>query len=180
MKLSQIASEFRLYLANRWFSAVPFHCVRLSFYRHVMGLRIGSGSSIFMDCRLECAGGIVIGNNSTVNHRCYLDGRGGITIGNSVSLSSEVIILTADHDPDTSQNLGRTAPVIIEDHVFVGTRATILKGVRLGKGAVIGAGSVVTRDVPANEIWAGQPARKIRDRKIDQYDYDCSYRRLFQ
>jgi maltose O-acetyltransferase len=174
------ASEFRLYLANHWVSAIPSHMVRLFFYRKIMRAQIGPGSSILMGCWFDCSGGIVIGKNSTINQRCRLDGRGGIQIGNSVSISSNVIILTADHDLDNPDFPGRTAPVIIDDHAFVGTGAMILKGVHIGTGAVLGAGSVATRDIPAGEIWAGNPARKIRMRGTDRYADGLPYRRLFQ
>lgn len=60
----------------------------------------------------------------------------------------------------------KSAPVIIEENVFIGAHCTILKGVTIGKNSIIGAGSVVTKSVPANEIWAGNPAKFIR--KIEQ------------
>ena len=180
MSPSKIASEFRLYLANHWLAAIPSHTLRLFFYRRVMCVQIGQGSSIFLGCWLDCAGGIVIGENSTINQRCRLDGRGGIRIGNSVSISANVTILTADHDPDSPNFDGRIVPVTIDDHSFIGTGAIILKGVHIGAGAIVGAGSVVTHDVPPGEIWAGNPARKIRSRLSGPYTYDVGYRRLFQ
>lgn len=57
----------------------------------------------------------------------------------------------------------KSAPIIIEDRVFIGAGSTILKGVRVGENSVIGAGSVVVKDVPANEVWAGNPARFIKE-----------------
>jgi len=175
-----IASEFRLYLANHWLPSIPFHAIRLFFYRQMMRLEIGSGSTLFMGCWLDCAGGVVIGKNSVVNQCCRLDGRGGIKIGDNVSISANVTILTADHDPNSPEFSGRTAPVVIEDYVFIGTGAMILKGVRLGAGAIVGAGSIVTRDVPAGEIWAGNPARKIGMRQTTSFNYTNDYKRLFQ
>jgi acetyltransferase-like isoleucine patch superfamily enzyme len=68
-------------------------------------------------------------------------------------------------DPERRRNDpldGATRPVVIEDDVFIGMNSLILKGVRLGKGCVIGAGSVVTHDVPAGAVAAGNPARIIR------------------
>jgi len=180
MNTFSVASELRLYLANHWVAVIPSHTIRLFFYRTIMRQQIGPGSSIFLGCWLDCAGGLVIGKNSTVNQRCRLDSRGGIQIGNSVSISANVTILTSDHDPDCPRFSGRTAGVIIDDGTFIGTGAIILKGVHIGTGAIVGAGSVVTHDIPPAEIWAGNPARKIGMRGIDSYDYDASYRRLFQ
>ena len=56
----------------------------------------------------------------------------------------------------------KCAPVVIEDNVFIGARCIILKGVTIGENSVVGAGSVVTKSIPANEIWAGNPAKFIR------------------
>ncbi len=180
MNLRNIASEFRLYLTNYWIAAVPSHTLRLFYYRRVMRLEIGPGSTIFMGCWLDTPGGIVIGKNTTINQRCRLDSRGGIRMGNYVSISAGVTILTADHDPGSPDFSGRHAEVVIDDHCFIGTGALILKGVHLGTGAMVGAGSVVTRDIPSGEVWAGNPARKIRERLIENYHETPPYRRLFQ
>ena len=180
MKLRKIVSEFRLYLANHWLAGIPSHTIRLFFYRRLMRQQIGPGSNIFMGCRLDCPGGLVIGENSTINQQCRLDSRGGIRIGNFVSISANVTILTSDHDPDTANYISRAASVIIDDHSFIGTGVIILKGVHIGVGAMVGAGSVVTHDIPSGEIWAGNPARKIRTRKTDKYEPTNEYQRLFQ
>ncbi len=78
-----------------------------------------------------------------------------------------------------SQNFsGRVRPVVIEDYVFIGTRAMILPGVTLGKGSAVGAGAVVTKSVPPFTVVAGVPAKPISDRRTD-LDYNCIYLRLF-
>jgi acetyltransferase-like isoleucine patch superfamily enzyme len=89
-----------------------------------------------------------------------------------------VMVLTAYHDPDSDDFAGIEKPVVIEDYVWVATRAMILPGVRIGRGAVVGAGSVVTKDVAAGTIVAGNPAKVIRERKGHQV-YQLAYRRLF-
>jgi len=144
-----------------------------------MKFSIGTNSSIFMDCIFDCKGGLIIGNHTVINAKCRLDTRGGITIGNNVSLSQEVLVLTADHDPDSSDFAGRNSPVVIEDYVWIGTRATILPGCVIGKGAVIAAGALVTKSVEPFAIMAGVPAKLIKTRNPD-IDYCFSYRRLFQ
>jgi maltose O-acetyltransferase len=119
-----------------------------------------------------------LGRNSTINEYCRLDNRGGITVGENVSISSETCILTADHDPHDPAFKGRERAVVVEDFAFIGTRAMILPGVTVGRGAVIGAGSVVTKDVAPLTIVAGSPAREIGKRSPD-LDYTVDYRRLF-
>lgn len=91
-----------------------------------------------------------------------------VTIGSYVMIGSGCLILDNDAhpiDPEGRQvgNRPKSAPVILHDHVFIGARSIILKGVMIGEGAVIGAGSVVTCDVPAYAICAGNPARVVGD-----------------
>jgi acetyltransferase-like isoleucine patch superfamily enzyme len=68
---------------------------------------------------------------------------------------------------------------VIEDYAFLGRRSTVLQGCRIGRGAVLGAGSVLTKSIPAFEVWAGNPARKIGERKNRDLRYNCRYFRLF-
>jgi acetyltransferase-like isoleucine patch superfamily enzyme len=143
-----------------------------------MNLEIGSGSFIFMYFWLDTKGNLKIGKNSVINQKCRLDNRGDIAIGNNVSISSEVCILTADHDLQNPKFNGRVRPVKIEDYVFIGTRAMILPGVTLGKGSAVAAGAVVTKDVPPFVIVAGVPAKPIGNRPKN-LDYSCYYPRLF-
>ncbi len=84
-----------------------------------------------------------------------------ISIGNNVAVTNSVI-LTHDDSPVTIMNRRRAAPVIIGDNVFVGYRSLILPGVTIGNNCVIGAGSVVTRDIPDNSIAVGVPAKVVK------------------
>lgn len=88
-----------------------------------------------------------------------------IKIGNEVAISEGVIIRDSDIHNIYIQNnkIEKTKPIVIEDYVWIGMNAIILKGVKIGKGAVVAAGSVVTKDVPSNTIVAGNPARIIRE-----------------
>ena len=88
----------------------------------------------------------------------------GFTIGNNVRITSGVKILT--HYLDTNQPCVhfRIGYVTIEDDVFIGMNAIICNSVTIGRGAVVGAGAVVTKDIPPYQIWAGNPARHIKDR----------------
>ena len=141
--------------------------------------KIGNNTFIFMDCTFDCAGNFTIGKNSVINGKCRLDNKANITIGENVSVSQEVIILTADHDMDSPYFSGRTNPVIIEDYVWIGTRAVIMPGCVIGKGAVVAAGAVVTKSVQPYEVVAGVPAKVIKTRSAD-LQYKVFYHRLFQ
>jgi len=109
-----------------------------------------------------------IGDYSGLGLNARLDGP-GIVIGNNVMMAPDVVIVTANHKHDDitvpmqSQGID-TAPVIIEDDVWIGTRAMILPGVRIGRSSVIGAGAVVAKDVPPFSIVVGNPARVVRKR----------------
>lgn len=167
------------YICNRWISGVPFFFIRNFYYRWVMKFDFGRDSSMLMGIRFSQRGNLKIGSSSIVNWGCWLDNRGGIEIGECVSISPDVFIITADHDMNAADAAGRESPVLIEDYAFIGARATILPGVTVRRGAVVAAGSVVTKDVDEYEVVAGVPAKKIGERKQD-LDYRPNYRPLFQ
>ena len=131
-----------------------------------------------MDAWFDSKGQFRMGNNCIINQKCRLDNRSGIYIGDNVSISAETCILTADHDVNSCNFVGRNRPVVIEDYVYIGTRAMILPGVTLGKGSVVAAGAVVTRNVAPHTVVAGVPARVIKTR-IENLDYSPHYPRLF-
>ena len=169
-----------LFFHNALVSHFPSHLLRRWVMRHLMGISFGQESAILMGLRLYTKGGVSIGEHSVIDRDCVLDGRGGIEIGRNVNLAPEVMILTAYHDPDDAENFGGIEkPIVIEDHVWIATRAMVLPGVRIGRGAVVGAGSVVTKDVAAGTIVAGNPARFIRDRQGEPNYQLVSYKRLF-
>lgn len=84
---------------------------------------------------------------------------GGTSIYTTDFHSLDPIIRASDED----QKYRRCASVVIRDNVFIGAKCIILKGVTIGENSIIGAGSVVTKNVPANQIWAGNPAKYIRN-----------------
>lgn len=112
--------------------------------------------------------GIRIGARSLIGEACILRGQGGITIGDDVFLAPLVQMLAVNHVyHDTSRPIslqGITCQgITVEDGAWIGGGAIILDGVRIGKNAVVGAGAVVTRDVPDYCVAAGNPARIVRD-----------------
>ncbi len=179
MNLNLFLGSLLILISNRVVAFVPSHTLRLLFYRLVMRCDIGLNTCIFMGAWFDTWGNFRIGKDSVINQNCRIDSRGGVMIGDNVSISADVCILTADHDLLDTEFKGRESPVIIEDYVFIGTRSMILRGVTLGKGSAVAAGSIVTKDVPPFTIVAGIPARPIGHRPKD-LNYNCQYRRLFQ
>ncbi len=111
---------------------------------------------------LRDAGAVIsIGDGSFVNHRSDIVAHERVTIGRKCLLAWDVQVL--DSDSHRVDGAPHTAPVRIGDRVWVGCRATVLKGVTVGDGAVVAAGSVVTNDVPPRALVAGNPARVVRE-----------------
>lgn len=154
------------YLGNHLFMNYMPYGIRHWFLRRFCQVRLGLDSSIAMGCFVT-GYHIAIGDNTVVNRYTYLDGRVPLTIGNNVNISHYTLIQTLTHDPQNPDFVCLCKPVVIEDHVWIGARAIISPGVRIGEGAVIGAGSVVTRDVEPYTIVAGNPARFIKERSRD-------------
>jgi len=122
-------------------------------------------------CIFFVKGHLVIKDNvgiSSVAVVCH----NSITIGNNVLIGGNTVIYDTDfHSMDYLERTGtpeilsnvKTAPVFIDDNAFIGAHSIILKGVTIGKNSIIGAGSLVSKSIPPNEIWAGNPAKKIKD-----------------
>lgn len=114
---------------------------------------------------------IRIGDNVTINRGCslyasYMVDGAEIRIGNNVALSPHVRIYAASHDYSSLALNDTGAAVIIEDFAWVGAGTTILPGVTIGRGAVVGAASVVSRNVPPYSVAVGNPARVIKERTL--------------
>lgn len=158
---------------------VPSHHFRRFFYRHVFGMRLGKGSIVHWHARFYHVPGVKIGEYCNIGDNAFLDARCGLTIGNRVATGSEIMIYTLQHDIDSPNFVIQGGPVIIEDYVYIGPRAVILPNVRIGCGAVVAAGAVVTQNVPQYAVVGGVPARFIRERTHD-LDYRPDFAMPFQ
>ena len=101
-----------------------------------------------------------------MNHRCYFDTRDRISVGARVAFGMEVMVCTSTHEPGDQQRRAgpyTTAPVTIGDGSWIGARALILPGVTVGEGCVVAAGAVVREDCEPGGLYAGVPARRVRD-----------------
>ena len=120
-------------------------------------------------------GKLQIGDSTVINQSCRIDNRGSLVVGNNVSISAGCTILTADHDIRSNEFAYRERGVIIEDDAFLGTGCIVLPGVTVERGAVVAAGAVVSRNVAALTIVAGNPARVVGLRPSSALGYKLKY-----
>lgn len=111
----------------------------------------------------DCGKNITVGKNVFINMGCRFQDQGGIRIGDDVLIGHNVVLTTLNHDFDPYKRADlHPAPIVIGDRVWIGASVTVVPGVTIGENAVIAAGAVVTKDVPANTIVGGVPAKVIR------------------
>lgn len=134
--------------------------IRYWFAKHIVK-SIGTNVNIEKGASLNYT--LEIGNNSGVGVRCEINGE--LHIGNNVLIAPDCIFYTQNHEfRDASkliisQGYSNPSPIIIEDDVWIGRKVIVLPGVHIGKGAVIGAGAVVAKDIPAYAIAVGNPVQ---------------------
>ena len=153
---------------SSFISHIPSYRLRAFYLSRILSYSISPSAAIHMGCWVT-GFSLSIGSHSVINRNCRLDARGGLVIGSNVSISPECYFITASHDPHSPSFAGSVKPtsISIDDYVWIGVRSIILPGVKVGYGAIIGAGSVVTCDVPDMVIVAGNPARPIGHRNTD-------------
>ncbi len=143
-------------------------------YRVLAG-RLGQGVLLHRPSSFVEVEGITIGDWVYIGPGARFSGSGGLVIGNNIAVGPDVTILTSNHRHDDAEWIPFGPDVVekevrIKDHVWIGTRAVILPGVTIGEGAVVAAGSVVTKDVPACAIVAGNPATIIKLRDTETFN----------
>ena len=129
----------------------------------ILGKSLPETTTVLPPFYIDYGKPVTIGENCFIQQCCTFFGRGGITIGNGVFIGPKCNLITINHDANPenrSATYGR--PIVIEDKVWIGINSTVLPGVRIGYGAIIGAQSVVTHDVPPMTVVAGNPARIIK------------------
>lgn len=149
---------------------LPFHWLRNFIYRNVFGVNICDGAIIYWGAEIRSHSNFYLGKRSIVGDRAILDARNGIVIGEDVNISSNISIWTEQHDhrdPMFNCNSDTSFKVVIGNRAWIGPGSTKLHSVTIGEGAVIAAGSVVTKDVEPYAIVAGVPAKKIGERNRD-------------
>ena len=127
------------------------------------------GKNVNIEKGAQFSNNISLGDNSGIGVNAFISPY--VTIGNDVMMGPECMMYSTNHNfertdiPMWKQGFSKEQPIVIEDDVWIGGRVIILGGVRVGKGSIIGAGSVVTKDVEPYSIVGGNPAKLIRKRK---------------
>ncbi len=179
IQIATAGYAFKDYLFRNWAMNIPFYAIRRFFVKQTIA-RLGEGGFVMMGVEFRTGKNIAIGHHCFINKNVLLDGRGGkLTIGNNVDIAQEANIWTLSHDPHNDLHDVWGGNVTIEDYVWIASRATILPGVTIGRGAVVATGAVVTKDVPPMMIVAGIPAKIIGDRKNNP-QYTLSWQPWFK
>ena len=125
--------------------------------------KIDVSTTVFVPFYTNFGRHIKLGKNIFINHACTFLDLGGITIEDDVQIGPKVSLITENHSVDPSQRKHLDlASILIKRNVWIGAGATILPGVTIGENSVVAAGAVVNRDVPANTIVGGIPARTLK------------------
>jgi acetyltransferase-like isoleucine patch superfamily enzyme len=135
----------------------------------LIGKPIDKTFAMFPPFYTDCGKNISVGKNVFINSGCRFQDQGGITISDGVLIGHNVVLATLNHDINPKKRSSmQPAPIIIGKNVWIGANATVVPGVAIGDGAIIAAGAVVTKDVPANVIVGGVPAKIIKNIETDQ------------
>lgn len=163
--------HFRVWFLFGLASFLPhfaFNRIRLLLYR-LAGVAIGARTTISGQIELSGPGAIqkkfIVGTDCLLTAPLYADVCSPITLGDRVWIGHHAVLITTNHEIGTEwQRCGgwKPSPIVIGNGVWIGARVTVLPGVTIGQGAVVAAGSVVTKDVPPNTLVGGVPAKVIR------------------
>lgn len=130
----------------------------------LIGKPVDDTVTVFPPFTSDFGKNITLGKRVFINSGCRFQDQGGVTIGDDCLIGHNVVIATLNHDVAPSRRADmHPAPVTIGCNVWIGANVTILPGVTIGDDAVVGAASVVTKNVPAGTIVVGSPARVVRE-----------------
>ena len=135
------------------------------------GAKLSKNVRFFEGVHVRNPKGITLGEGCSIGTRVLLDGREGLTAGKSVAFGYECIIWTLNHDYNDLNFKTKGGPVTIGDYAWICSRSIVLPGIKIGKGAVVASGAIVTKDVPPYAIVAGIPAKIVGEREKKPYNY---------
>ncbi len=136
---------------------------KIALLSQITGYEVDSSLNVFPPFYTDFGKNIHFGKRIFLNSGCHFQDQGGIYIGDDVLIGHNVVLATINHDLNPKNNRrNHYAPIHIGDRAWIGSNATILAGVTIGKWAVVAAGAVVTKDVPDYAIVGGVPAKVIK------------------
>ena len=175
--------------AHRFMSAASFEVMELTnklsashdlseiqeLFAQITGKPVNRTFALFPPFYTDFGKNIMVEDNVFINSGCHFQAQGGIAIGEGSLIGHNVVLATLNHemDPEHRKDL-HPAPIKIGRHVWIGANATVCPGVTIGDGCVIGAGSVVTKDIPSNVIAVGNPCRVLRE--INEHDREYYFK----
>lgn len=166
---------------RRWFTTLSWLKIKVELKipsKHVRRWLLNTYKDVHIDKTSLLYGGMTwwkgpfyVGSGCNIGFRVHMDCRNGVRIGNNVTMATESMIWTAHHDYNDVHFKAHGGKVTIGDYCWICSRAIILPGVTIGKGAVVAAGAVVCKDVAPWTVVGGVPAKKIGERQHKEYDY---------
>lgn len=158
-ELAQRALQITMEINNRYHTPDELR----SLMSQLTGRTIPDSFNLFPPFYTDCGINLHIGEHVFFNSGCRFQDQGGIYIGDGCLIGHNVVLATINHDLDpANRGTNLPSPIRIGCNVWIGANATVLPGVTIGDNAVIAAGAVVTKDVPANTVVGGVPAKSIR------------------
>ena len=144
---------------------LPVSAIKVRLLR-LFGARVGRGIYWKPGVRVKFPWHLTVGDHCWIGEDAWIDNLAQVTIGSNVCLSQGAYLCTGNHDWTTPNMKLFTRPITLRDGCWVGARSVVCPGVTIGEGAVLAAGGVTAKDIPAFEIWAGNPARFVKTREL--------------
>lgn len=166
-------ANFQWWMTNSVICHFPSSRIRRGWLK-MLGMDIKGDVMFYEGYHIRNPKGILIENGVSIGPKVLLDGRCGLYIGKSVVIAYESIIWTLNHDYNDLNFKGKGAPVEVGDYAWICSRSIILPGIKIGEGAIVASGAIVTKDVPPYSIVGGVPAKIIGKREQKNYKYGYS------
>lgn len=149
---------------SNWIPVSAFKCAVLRLF----GARIGRGVYAKPGLKVKFPWYLSIGDHCWLGEDAWIDNLAPVIIGSHVCVSQAAYLCTGNHDWTAANMKLFRRPIVLKDGSWVGARATLCPGVTLHEGAIAAVGSVITKDIPAYEVWAGNPASFVRHRILKE------------
>ena len=158
-KLSNKATKIMALLNNSYHTPEKIR----ELFSALIGREVDEGFGMFPPFYTDCGRNIHVGRNVFINSCCHFQDQGGIYIDDGALIGHNVVLATLNHGqlPENRHDL-LPSPIYIGKNVWIGASAVVLPGVRIGDGAIVAAGAVVTKDVPPNTVVGGVPASQLK------------------